>query len=73
MINGPGAAALNCPMDCQWTDTRDQEAQIAQKVMATTDKEEGCCNLSLNRILPATSDNVRVKYAFHSLGKRVQE
>ena len=72
MINSPEAANLNCPMDCRWTNTRDQEVQIAQEVMVITGKEEGCCNLSPHRILSATSNNVQVQYAFYSFGKRVQ-
>ena len=72
MMNGPGTAALNCPTDCWWINTRDQKVQIAQKVVVITNEEDGCCNLQLNKILPATSDNVQLEYTFYSLGKRVQ-
>ena len=40
-MNDTGTTSFNHPMDGQWTDTRDQEAQIAQKAVATTDEEEG--------------------------------
>ena len=59
-------------MDYQGTNTRCQKVWIAQKVAVITDEEEGFCDPPPNKILPTTSDNAQLEYAFYSLGKRVQ-
>ena len=68
----PMSAASNCPKDYWWTSTGDSRIRVVQKVMATTNKEEGFHNLLPSEILPAANDNIQLEFTFYSLGKKVR-
>ena len=46
--------------------------QGIQKVAAAANKEEGFRNLLPSEILPAANNNIKLEYAFYSLGKKVR-
>ena len=57
----PMSAAPNCPTDYWWTSTGNPKVRIVRKVSATTDKEEGFCDLPLSETLPAACNDIQLE------------
>ena len=68
----PVSAAPNCPTDYWWISTGETRIRGVQKVKAAASKEEDFLNLLPSEILPAANNNLKLEYAFYSLGKRVR-
>ena len=65
-------AALNCPANYWWTETRNPKIRVAQKVIMDSEEDRHLPELPAGKVMPVTSMETQLDYAFHSLGKKVQ-
>ena len=70
MLHDTVAEASNCPANYLWSSTGEARIRVVQKIDATTRGEEDFLPLQPREILFAARMNLKLEYAFYTLGKR---
>ena len=65
-------AAPNCPTNYWWTETEDSRVRVASGVSKNSDKKEQFAELTEEEVLPTTSTDSQLDYAFYKIVKAVE-